>query len=41
MVMDMGAVSAVKCPVCANGMIMHCTDCREIYWLSEVDDNGN
>lgn len=30
-----------KCPVCANGMTMHCTDCREIYWLSEVDDDGN
>lgn len=33
--------SKVKCPVCANGMTMHCSDCREIYWLSEVDDNGN
>lgn len=33
--------SKVKCPVCANGMTMHCPDCREIYWLSEVDDNGN
>lgn len=29
----------VKCPVCANGMTMHCTDCREIYWLEEVDDD--
>ena len=29
----------VKCPVRANGMTMHCTDCREIYWLSEVEDD--
>ena len=28
----------VKCPVCANGMTMHCTDCREIYWLEEVEE---
>lgn len=33
--------SKVKCPVYANGMTMHCADCRETYWLSEVDNDVN